>query len=739
MLQVAVAAVMVFVSLIFTGCNDTQNLDEGLYQSRSAIDLNQPGARWECTRIECHPVDTGFWHTDVSGLYVSLAGNTQKYFAEAKSTCVAVANKDTADIVDGFVVMETSHTHTKTYVDGVERDVWKYYFNDSREVTITWSAEHPQSVQYEWTDEMGAKQVEIYKHGYDSIVAMKFVDATHVALTRGTAAAKYVKRLDLYTYRFAATTAPTKGNGEVGELHTDFISVKGISRVWDENEATPSYGDKIGNSPIDDVTEKDSVEIILTWNDGHKESLMFRNYRGRDIKNIARRQETISAMDNMLADMSFSTSFGEETLVRSDANWMVYKRTGQFTKNCSVHGTVKEVVYSEYRERSSFSYKGLPSKDFPYNEWNLVNVSDNFTPVSPSDLSGHDETDYTNEIGTSYLGWSKSLNEVISWYVKSKEVTKREIINKSVTVDNEYIHFRGEKIIRYSDGTSQEAGKISLDVLWKALPESNWTINTDHLGSYISNDLTMNQTSETSKSQGYFTYSQINKRFKNFVAGKENSGVVAIVKGCKYDDGEFSCSFDDVEMSVNKGNEGITKSGSEAGVDVYSYGCEAIVKYGDGVQRVTLPGTINVDGRHHEHGKVNEVLFTTTENENRSSYLSVCVIVFEDGYRSIGMAGNGDTDFSFTMSSRKDVVNSAVFNGSWIPANAQDLPGEGCMVWFDESGKDIRSYSYVKGNRNGWNNGNNTVIDPRRKGEISSDGYTVTFYLNGQKGKTLVF
>ena len=190
-------------------------------------------------------------------------------------------------------------------------------------------------------------------------------------------------------------------------------------------------------------------------------------------------------------------------------------------------------------------------------------------------------------------------------------------------------------------------------------------------------------------------------------------------------------------MHVDKGSETTKKTGTESGVDVYSYGCEAIVKYGDGVQRVTLPGTIKVDTRSHEHGKIRATYMTTTPNEDRSFYKSVAVIEFEDGFRKVGMAENNQNSFDFTMTSTVD-VNSAVYaDGRWMPAKASD--DARCMRWRDESGASRRVLDYITATAQSWNNGHNTVVDVRREGKISADGYSVTFYLNGEPGQTLNF
>ena len=48
-------------------------------------------------------------------------------------------------------------------------------------------------------------------------------------------------------------------------------------------------------------------------------------------------------------------------------------------------------------------------------------------------------------------------------------------------------------------------------------------------------------------------------------------------------------------------------------------------------------------------------------------------------------------------------------NNQWINSIAQDLPGEGVMVWFDQYGTDRRSMSYIRATAMGWNDGDNRV------------------------------
>jgi hypothetical protein len=61
------------------------------------------------------------------------------------------------------------------------------------------------------------------------------------------------------------------------------------------------------------------------------------------------------------------------------------------------------------------------------------------------------------------------------------------------------------------------------------------------------------------------------------------------------------------------------------------------------------------------------------------------------------------------------------------------------MRWRDESGASRRVLDYITATAQSWNNGHNTVVDVRREGKISADGYSVTFYLNGEPGQTLNF
>jgi hypothetical protein len=302
-----------------------------------------------------------------------------------------------------------------------------------------------------------------------------------------------------------------------------------------------------------------------------------------------------------------------------------------------------------------------------------------------------------------------------------------------------------EKFAVYTDGTRESAGKYSANLPINVSPLTNWVLNVDNLGTYVSNAFNGTQTGMTARTaEKFFSYNNYTYRYANTVAGKENALAISVPNDIVFDDGDVKYSFSNTSLNVAKGAENTTFRSEDDSKKVYAYSVVANVVFGAS-QNVTLPGTINVKKEvtppvNHEHGKVKTVLFTSTIDENRSFYKSVCVIVFEDGYRSIGMAENDSQTFSFNMSSTTSGVNSTVYTGSkWIPSIAVDENSDGCMVWYDENYTPRRTYDFLSANRNRWNNGHNTVVDVRRSYTIIDGGYGVTLKLNGASGQTLHF
>jgi hypothetical protein len=273
---------------------------------------------------------------------------------------------------------------------------------------------------------------------------------------------------------------------------------------------------------------------------------------------------------------------------------------------------------------------------------------------------------------------------------------------------------------------------------------TNWVLNVDNLGTYVANSFSGTQTGKSAKTaEKFFSYNNYTYRYANTVAGKENALSVSVPNDIVFKDDDVEYKFANSSLNVAKGAENTSLRSEDDSKKVYAYSVVANVIFGAS-QNVTLPGTINVKKAtpqpepSHDHGKVKEVLFTSTPNENRSFYKNVCVIVFEDGYRSIGMAENSSQNFTFNMSSKVSGINSTVYTGGrWIPAKAVD--NSSYMTWYDENGTAKRNLDYLTANRDHWNNGHNTVIDVRRSYTIIDGGYGVTLSLNGSAGQTLHF
>ena len=92
------------------------------------------------------------------------------------------------------------------------------------------------------------------------------------------------------------------------------------------------------------------------------------------------------------------------------------------------------------------------------------------------------------------------------------------------------------------------------------------------------------------------------------------------------------------------------------------------------------------------------------------------------------------------MSSTTNGVNSAVYaDGKWQVSKAEDNTSAKCMIWRNEGGQAKRTLDFVTATAKRWNNGHNTIKDPRRSYTIIDGGYGVTLSLNGASGQTLHF
>lgn len=505
-----------------------------------------------------------------------------------------------------------------------------------------------------------------------------------------------------------------------------------------ENPSTPFYGEKI----INDSTKRDSVVI-----DGEVDKIDLKF----TIKAREDREVFVDDFSNPKADESFSS---ERRLLgsRKEGNWLVYTYVTNLHKGVQVGPAGETVSYETLEEVATY----VPtSHGFTSEGWKVENTSDMFKAAQISSKEGFTELDYTNGIKATYTGVSSSkvvnLTEKIAWFAKGNvpvpdpvKVDHYEATGQRMDYPT-YTNVTVEKFAVYTDGTRESAGKYSANLPINVSPLTNWVLNVDALGTYASNAFSGTQTGMTVRTaEKFFSYNNYTYRYANTVAGKENALSVSVPNDIVFKDDDVEYKFNNTSLNVAKGAENTSLRNEDDSKKTYGYTCVANVTFGAS-QAVTLPGTINVKKAtvpetNHEHGKIREVIFTTTQNENCSFYKSVCVIVFEDGYRSVGMAENDSKTFTFNMSSTTNGVNSAVYaDGKWQVSKAEDNTSAKCMIWRNEGGQAKRTLDFVTATAKRWNNGHNTIKDPRRSYTIIDGGYGVTLSLNGASGQTLHF
>lgn len=488
---------------------------------------------------------------------------------------------------------------------------------------------------------------------------------------------------------------------------------------------------------LNDSTYRDSVIV-----DGEVDKIDL----SYSIQAIERREFVLDNFNNPYFEEVFSS--GEPELIRNTkiGNWSVNNFKQTFKKIVEVGGQKEYVTYTAYYQEAVHVPTSTEFKSDPYA---VANDQDWFEEVDPSTKEGYTEMDYFNQIRATYRGKAKYLTEEIGYFVKGNVPVPDvpTVDHHEATGDrNDYTTHTAvtyEKFAVNTDGTRESVEKDGENIQIRIVPETNWTINVDNLGTYVSNAFAINLISKTPRKQGNFSYNEYCYRVYNTVAGQTNSFLIYVPNDIVREDKDARMEYKNTDLVVNKGAESTTFKTEDDSKKVYAYSVVANVVFGAS-QSVKLPGNINVKKAepqpetNHEHGKVREVLFTSTPNENRSFYKNVAVIVFEDGYRSIGMAENSSKTFTFNMSSKVSGINSTVYSGgAWIPAKAVD--GSSYMTWYDESGKSRRNLDYLTANRDKWNNGHNTVVDVRRSYTIIDGGYGVTLTLDGVAGQTLHF
>lgn len=734
--QVLAAAVWMCVAFFVASCNDKYNVDEGLkkstsYQAKPEEDPDRV-ANYDFG-LSCDPKDDGFVHTGTStiSIYQKDSEEPEKVMEKSlRSTCGIDRTPDTVRVAEGWTAVQTSVSIARSYKANVENDNVTITVSDGRILTLPYEAQHASEKYMNVT----------YVHGHDSLMSARLVSVEQQPVTAGAGApdGQYIKAAYNTTYGVEVTTGAYDGAGKKVAEHKDVLKTTAVTLVLADNSSTKTITET-GEKVINETQQQDSIVVTTTWPDGHSEKMTFNAILNRSLKNIERREVFVSSFANQSADNSFSRVEGAESVVRSDANWTIYGRETVISKMTTVDGHSEEVRYTLYQERAEFNYESL-SHSFKYVDWRVDNYGDNFKAAMFSSKADYDELDYNNEIRTEYLGYVQMSDEVVAWFKEQVKVVGYGVINAVRTDYTTYTFVSLDKIAYYSDGSEKKVGTYSANLPIEVMPLTNWVINTNVWGVYTSNDFSGNQQGRTAKTaEKFFKYNQYSYRYSNTVDSETNALSVSVPNDIVFNDGDVSYTFENSELSVTKKNEDVVMTNNTSNMSTYAYACVANVVFGESAQDVTLPGTIYLSTREHTHGKVVATYMTTTPNEDRSFYKSAAVIQFEDGYRMVGMSDNYGTTFDFNMSSTAP-VNSAVYaDGRWMPSIAEDNVAMGCMIWRDEATNPKRTLDFVTATAQYWNNGHNTIVDVRREGRISEDGYTVKFYLNGMLGQTMEF
>jgi hypothetical protein len=728
-------AIVVMMGMVMVSCTDSNSQFEqdkrGITQDPSA-DPSREISGLDSIYL-CNVNGNRFDHTMSLNLTIKVKGNdtpeTTLKSGEVKSSAVLSLDKETIRVDENaekpYQVGETSYNpdSTKAIIT----------VSDSRILTLDFKSGEK---SLEWLN------VE-YGKVYDKLVSARFLYPVYEKpLTRAgeVVPTKYIKNTWTTKYLVEVVTNHYWYGNKKG-TDIDTLVVVGTTLEMADN-GTTNTKTGTGVKVISETQQKDSVVVKKSWDDGHSETMVFNTILNRWLKNIKRREIIVPDFNNQNASSSFSTiPKVEEKLVREEPNFKIYGREVTISKMVSVAGHTEEISYTYYQERADFNYKDVLDS-FGYVDWQIGNYADDFKSEPISSKSGYDQLSYKNEIKTYYLDYIQMANEEIDWFKKSVTIIDYDVVNALRHDYTTYTLVSLDKVAIYSDGTSKKVGSYSAEMPINVNPLTNWVINTDVFGSYVSNDFSGSQTSKSAKTaEKFFSYNQYGYTYANTVSGQTNKLAASVPNDIVFDDGDVRYTFKNSDLKVNKVKDATAEAGDTDEMTTYKYTCTAGVTFGDSSQDVTLPGTINVtkDNGPHIHGKVKAVYFTTTPNESRSFYKSVCVLEFEDGFRSVGMTENGANEFNFNMSSYK-YVNSAVYTGgNWIPAIAEDNTGAKCMIWKDENGTPKRTLDFITATRDSWNNGHNTVWDGRRSYTISKSGYSVTLRLSGTKDQTLKF
>ena len=148
---------------------------------------------------------------------------------------------------------------------------------------------------------------------------------------------------------------------------------------------------------------------------------------------------------------------------------------------------------------------------------------------------------------------------------------------------------------------------------------------------------------------------------------------------------------------------------------------------------VAVYNTTAISDFPSEWGKITNVQHTVTPSEDRTSWVYIVALSFENRFLPIRVYRDGvvvvDTNCSTAYQANLNcAVYASSYEGTWIPSIAENASSS--MRWKNKNGEGRRALDYITATAMGWNDGHNTVQNFATSSTISNGTLTIKLWGN---------
>lgn len=374
---------------------------------------------------------------------------------------------------------------------------------------------------------------------------------------------------------------------------------------------------------IDTLTERCSFDRVSYFKSGEKlsetkEFILNHKFTGIDpySKNVKNFEHKLTGSNGIAAGSESARESGV-------SNWSKWGKTDKYSANIENGVAADKIVtdYSLYHERCVYKDDSI-TVEFPYESVKVDELQTGVTSVT-SDKDGYKKAVVKNFIGTTYLGGSQSLQEIVNLYMSSKDTKEVDIINPSIKVLKDSVVADLDFVKKLEDGT-----EVKTHDHWSA-PRSlvcttDWESIQEVLSQMTDEEAAVTLNGSSSKEKGYWSWTEETRTISTHVQlyngeTKLNSWTSVVPNKVSYTREGKTHTFDVIKYSIDEKGAQVNLASEDEKISVYDYTDVIEETYGDYTQSSTAPGKIKIANDVVTGYEIrNKVLTVTNSNVNAS-------------------------------------------------------------------------------------------------------------------------